>query len=196
MTEGTSSKTYSKQPNIGTTPSDDLAELQSSSKGTSIRNTTNNERHTGYESKAANKTFRSTRQDENNSTSDTNNKETFNPKPLSLNEGPQHFLEDIFKHLNIDGQQKPARPVPSSRPQGSQDYRCQAQVQKNPISKQQLRRERQKSKQPLRNKDQNHHKKTWRKAEVKHRVSNKETPDIESQNHEPLQVKVTMKTEI
>jgi hypothetical protein len=119
MTKETSSKTYLKQPNIGTSPSDDLAELQSSSTETSIRNTTNNERHTDYESKAANKTFRSTRQDENNSTSETNNKETFNPKPLSLNEGPQHFLEDIFKHLNIDEQQERTRPVPSSRPQGS-----------------------------------------------------------------------------
>jgi hypothetical protein len=47
---------------------------------TSIRNTTNNERHTDYESKAANKTYRSTRQDENNSTSDTNNKETFSTR--------------------------------------------------------------------------------------------------------------------
>jgi hypothetical protein len=93
-----------KQPNIGTSPSDDLAELQSSSTETNIRNTTNNERHTDYESKAADKTFRSNRQDENNSTSETNNKETFNPKPLSLNEEPQHFLEDIFKHLNIDEQ--------------------------------------------------------------------------------------------
>jgi hypothetical protein len=118
MTKETSSKTYLKQPNIGTSPSDDLAELQSSSTETSIRNTTNNERHTDYESKAANKTFRSTRQDENNSTSETNNKETFNPKPLSLNEGPQHFLEDIFKHLNIDEQQERTRPVPSSRPTG------------------------------------------------------------------------------
>jgi TolA-binding protein len=106
MTKDTSLKTYLKQPNIGTSPSDDLAELQSSSTGTSIRNTTNNERHTDYELKAANKTFRSTRQDENNSSSETNNKETFNPKPLSLNEGLQHFLEDIFKHLKIDGQQE------------------------------------------------------------------------------------------
>jgi hypothetical protein len=80
MTKETSSKTYLKQPNIGTSPSDDLAEPQSSSTETSIRNTTNNERHTDYESKVANKTFRSTRQDENNSTSDTNSKETFNPK--------------------------------------------------------------------------------------------------------------------
>jgi hypothetical protein len=112
MTKETSLKTYLKQPNIGTSPSDDLAELQSSSTGTSIRNTTNNERHTDYESKAANRTFRNTRQDENNSPSDTNSKETFNPKPLSLNDGPQHFLEDIFKHLNIDEQQERTRPVP------------------------------------------------------------------------------------
>jgi hypothetical protein len=114
MTKGTSSKTYLKQPNIGTSPSDDLAEHQSSSTETSIRDTINNEQHTDYESKAANKTFRSTRQDKNNSTSDTNYKETFNPKPLSLNEGPQHFLEDIFKYLNIDGQQERTRPVRSS----------------------------------------------------------------------------------
>jgi hypothetical protein len=138
MTKGTSSKTYSKQPNIDTSPSDDLADTQSSSTETSIRN---NEQHTDYELKAANKTFRSTRQDENNSTSDTNNKETFNPKPLSLNEGPQHFLEDIFKHLNIDREQERTRPVPSSQSQGSRDYCCQARVQKNPKSKQQLRRE-------------------------------------------------------
>jgi hypothetical protein len=196
MTKETSSKTYLKQPNIGTSPSDDLAELQSSSTETSIRNTTNNERHTDYESKAANKTFRSTRQDENNSTSDTNNKETFNPKPLSLNEGPQHFLEDIFKHLNIDGQQERTRPVPSSRPQGLRDYRCQARVQKNPKSKQQLRRERQTNKQPLKTKEQNLHKKQWRNGEVKHQASNKAIPDTESQNHVPLQVRVTMRTEI
>jgi hypothetical protein len=155
MTKETSSKTYLKQSNIGTCPSDDLAELQSSSTETSIRNTTNNERHMDYELKAANKTFRSTRQDENNSTSDTNNKETFNPKPLSLNEGPRHFLEDIFKHLNIDEQQERTRPVPSSRPQGFRDHRCQARVQKNTKSKQQLRRERQRSKQPLKTKEQN-----------------------------------------
>jgi hypothetical protein len=117
MTKETSSKTYLKQPNIGTSPSDDLAELQSSLTEKRNRNTSNNERHTDYESKAANKTFRNTRQDGNNSTSDTNNKETFNPKPLSLNEGPQRFLEDIFKHLSIEGQQERTRPVPSSRPQ-------------------------------------------------------------------------------
>jgi hypothetical protein len=149
MTKETTSKTYLKQPNIGTSPSDDLAELQSSSIETSIRNTTNNERHTDYESKAANKTFRSTKQDKKSSISDTNNKETFNPKPLSLNEGPQHFLEDIFKHLNIDGQQERTRPVPSSQPQGLGNYRCQARVQKNTKSKQQQRRERQRCKQPL-----------------------------------------------
>jgi hypothetical protein len=104
MTKETSSKTYLKQPNIGTSPSDDLAELQSSSTETSIRNTTNNERHTDYELKAANKTFRSTRQDENNSISETNNKETFNPKSLSLNEGPQRFLEDchgVGRDINV-----------------------------------------------------------------------------------------------
>jgi hypothetical protein len=176
MTKGTSSKTYLKQPNIGTSPSDDLTEPQFSLTETSIRNTTNNERHTDYESKAANKTFRSTRQDKNNSTSDTNNKETFNLKLLSLNEGPQHFLEDIFKHLNIDGQQEPTQPVPSSRPQGSRDYRCQARVQKNPESKQQLRRERQRNKQLLRTKEQNHYKKPWRNGEVKHQALNKATP--------------------
>jgi hypothetical protein len=153
MTKETSSKTYLKQPNIGTSPSDDLAELQSSSTETSIRNTTNNERHTDYESKAANKTFRSTRQDENNSKSDTNKQETSNPKPLSLNEGPPHFLEDIFKHLNIDGQQERTRPVPFSRPHSSRDYRCQARVRKNSKNKQQPRRERQRSKQPLRSKE-------------------------------------------
>jgi hypothetical protein len=128
MTRGTSLKTYLKQPNIGTSPSDDLAELQSSSTETSIRNTTNNGGHTDYESKAANKTFRRTRQDGNHSTAETNNKDTFNPKPLSLNEGPQRFLEDIFKHLNIDEQQERTRPAPSSRPQGSRDSRCQARV--------------------------------------------------------------------
>jgi hypothetical protein len=196
MTKETSSKTYLKQPNIGTSPSDDLAELQSSSTETSIRNTTNNEQHTGYESKAANKTFRSTRQDENNSTSDTNNKETFNPKPLSLNEEPQHFLEDILKHLNIDGQQERTPLVPSSRPQGLRDYRCQARVQKNTKCKQQLRRERQTNKQPLKTKEQNLHKKQWRNGEVKHQASNKAIPDTESQNHVPLQVRVTMRTEI
>jgi hypothetical protein len=140
MTKETSSKTYLKQPNIGTSPSDDLAELQSSPTEKRIRNTSNNERHTDYGSKAANKTFRNTRQDENNSTSDTNNKETFNPKPLSLNEGPQRFLEDIFKHLNIEGQQERTRPVPSSRPQGFRDSRCQARVQKHPKNKQQPRK--------------------------------------------------------
>jgi hypothetical protein len=155
MTKETSLETYLKQPNIGTSPSDDLAELQSSSTETSIRNISNNGRHTDYESKAVNKTSRSTKQDENNSTSETNNKEmnnkeTFNPKPLSLNEGPQHFLEDIFKHLNIEGQQERTRPVPSSQPQGLRNYRCQARVQKHPKNKQQPRKERQRSKQPLR----------------------------------------------
>jgi hypothetical protein len=173
MTKETSSKTYLKQPNIGTSPSDDLAELQSSSKETSIRNTTNNERHTDYELKAANKTFRSTRQDENNSTSETNNKETFNPKPLSVNEGPQHFLEDIFKHLNIEGQQERIRPVPSSQPQGLRNYRCQARVQKHPKNKQQPRKERQRSKQPLRTKEKNHHRKQWKNGEVKTRLRTK-----------------------
>jgi hypothetical protein len=80
MTKETSTKTYSKQPNIGTSPSEDLADTLSTSTETSIRNTTNNERHTDYESKAANKTFRSSRQDENNSTSYTNNKEDVQPK--------------------------------------------------------------------------------------------------------------------
>jgi hypothetical protein len=196
MTKETSSKTYLKQPNIGTSPSDHLAELQSSSTETSIRNTTNNERHTDYELKAANKTFRSTRQDENNSISETNNKETFNPTPLSLNEGPQRFLEDIFKHLNIDGQQERIRPVPSPRPQGSRDSRYQAQVQNHPKSKELPQRERQRSKQPLRTKEQNHHRKQWKNGEVKHQALDKATPDTESQNRVPLQVKVTMKTEL
>jgi hypothetical protein len=118
MTKETSSKTYLKQHNIGTSLSDDLAELQYSLTEKRNRNISNNERHTDYELKAANKTFRNTGQDENNSTSDTNNKETFNPKPLSLNEGRQHFLEDIFKHLSMEGQQERTQPVPSSRPQG------------------------------------------------------------------------------
>jgi hypothetical protein len=196
MTKETSSETYLKRPNIGTSPSDDLAELQSSSTETSIRNISNSGRHTDYESKAANKTFRSTKQDENNSTLETNNKETFNPKPLSLNEGPQHFLEDIFKHLNIEGQQERTRPVPSSQPQGLRNYRCQARVQKHPKNKQQPRKERQRSKQPLRTKEQNHHRKQWKNGEVKHQASNKATLDTESQNHIPLQVKVTMKTEL
>jgi hypothetical protein len=185
----TSSKTYLKQPNIGTSPSDNLAELQSSSKGTSIRNITNNERHTDYESKAANKTFRSTRQDENHSTSETNNKDTFNPIPLSLNEGPQRFLEDIFKHLNIDEQQERTRPVPFSRPQGSRDSHGQTRVQKHPKSKQQPRRERPRRKQPLKTKEQKHHKKQWKNGEVKHQASDKATLDTESQNHIPFQGK-------
>jgi hypothetical protein len=196
MTKETFSKTYLKQPNIGTSPSDDLAESQSSSTETSIRNTTNNERHTDYELKAANKTFRSTRQDENNTTSETNNKETFNLKPIGLNEGPPHFLKDIFKHLNIDGQQKRTRPVPISRPQGSWDSRCQARVQKHPKSKQRPERERQRSKRPLRIKEQNHHRKQWTNGGVKHKASDKVTQDTESQNHVPLQVEVTMKWEL
>jgi hypothetical protein len=196
MTKETSSRTYLKQPNIGTSPSDDLAEPQSSSTETSIRNATNNERSMDYESKAANKTLRSTRQDENNSTSDTNSKETFNPKPLSLNEGLQHFLEDIFKHLNIDEQQERTRPVSSSQQPGLRNYRCQARVQKHPKSKKQPQRERQRSKRPLRTKEQNHHRKQWKNGEVKHQASDKATPDTESQNHVPLQVKVTMTTEL
>jgi hypothetical protein len=196
MTKETSSKTYLKQPNIGTSPSDDLAELQSSLTEKRNTNISNNKRHTDYASKAANKTFRNTRQDENNSTSDKNNKETFNPKPLSLNEEPQRFLEDIFKHLSIEGQQERTRPVPSSRPQSFRDSRCQARIQKHPKSKHQPRKKRQRSKQPLRTKEQNHHKKQWKNGEVKCQASDKATPDTESQNHIPLQVKVTTRTEL